>query len=237
MFKKLLAALALLACCAGFLMLQGDHLVFSDVDGYTLQGPAYAKRDAQGNLYVMDAGRTRVLQVNAEGKLQQVWKAGANTFSDLDDLQVDAAGNVYVLDIVRLGGGRQIGEERVLRLVDGGAVEVLFSEAHTTDFLNRRIPQLLEWEGAPAFVMLEENTFTLMTPAADGWTATQYPFEDARTFFCAFAPMARAAFTAFRARAAYTAQAQTAAPCFTARPATRATCPGAYPPAPTAPCT
>ena len=77
------------------------HLFPPDALG-TTQGPGSLTFDAQGNLYVIDLGRSQVVKVSPEGKILARWGSpgsGSGQFESPQALGVDSQGHVYVGDV------------------------------------------------------------------------------------------------------------------------------------------
>lgn len=75
-------------------------LTYSTTDGY-FRKPSAAATDAQGNLYVTDAGNYRVQKLDSQGRFILKWGSqgsGNGQFELPTGIAVDKAGNVYVAD-------------------------------------------------------------------------------------------------------------------------------------------
>ena len=77
--------------------LTGDPNPFNNPDGIAV--------DAQGNLYVMDSGNTRIQKFDSDGQFIMMWGSKGNDDGQFDCsplfcmLAVDGLGNVYVTDV------------------------------------------------------------------------------------------------------------------------------------------
>jgi tripartite motif-containing protein 71 len=69
----------------------------------TTQGPGSIALDAQGNMFITDLGRFKVLKVSPAGKILTSWGSygsGSGQFEQPEAIAVDSHGNIYVGDYV-----------------------------------------------------------------------------------------------------------------------------------------
>jgi streptogramin lyase len=86
----------------------GEWHLFPPGNIGTTQGPGSIALDAQGNMYITDLGRNKVLKVSPAGKILTSWGSygsGSGQFEQLEAIAVDSHGNVYVGDYNN-GSGR-----------------------------------------------------------------------------------------------------------------------------------
>jgi len=54
--------------------------------------------DNQGNIYVGDATHAQIIKLDSDGRILAIWELGEAASNDLQDIAVDAEGNIYISD-------------------------------------------------------------------------------------------------------------------------------------------
>ncbi|MCL2010577.1 MAG: MFS transporter [Synergistaceae bacterium] len=146
-----------------FAVFGGVFLHLGSIGSLAVHSPALAVKDAPYGVYIVDSGRKRIVRTDSDGKADLLMTSGRNRFSEIYGLAVDAAGDIFVLDVIRDGRNRRIASEVVQKYPPGRRFpEEIFRIDHEHPTFDRSIAGLARnAEGGISFVTLEDERFVL----------------------------------------------------------------------------
>ena len=132
----------------------------------TLINPYLAQSDGQGNIFVIDDERTRVVKINSNQEVEYLLKNNeqeADSFSYAEDLEADTAGNIYLLDAGWDETGSTVYREAILVYdAQGKYVDTLLEITYEDEFVDKhKLFALSYWDQALYFVESEREGFYL----------------------------------------------------------------------------
>lgn len=159
-------------------------------NAYVFAGPSNVFAGKNGNLYLIDKAKKKIVVADAEAEYIGELNGGSLTdaFYYASLVCDDTDGNMYVADVVYNGRGTQLGAERILKFdAKGNYVDVLFEQTYEeaeAPFQYGKIVELKEKDGALHFLLLKDGVidqYTLSvsggTPEVVHWNA-DYDFSD-----------------------------------------------------------
>lgn len=138
----------------------------------TLINPYLAQSDGQGNVFVIDDERTRVVKINSGQEVEYLLKNNeqeADSFSYAEDVEVDPAGNIYLLDASWDETESAVSREAILVYDEQGRyVETLLEITYEDEFVDKhKLFALSYWNQALYFVESEQEGFYLCRVSVD----------------------------------------------------------------------
>lgn len=132
----------------------------------TLINPYLAQSDGQGNVYVIDDERSRVVKINSQEEVECLLKSNGQEldfFTYLEDLETDPEGNIYLLDASWDETGSAVAREAILVYdAQGKYVDTLFEITYEEEFVDKhKLFALSFWNQALYFVESEQEGFYL----------------------------------------------------------------------------
>lgn len=132
----------------------------------TLINPYLAQSDGQGNVFVIDDERSRVVKINSQEEVEYLLKSTgqeSDIFSYLEDIEADPSGNIYLLDASWDETGSAVAREAILVYdVQGKYVDTLFEITYEDEFVDKhKLFALSFWDQALYFVASEQEGFYL----------------------------------------------------------------------------
>lgn len=189
---KIIISILVLVCIAVFAIVNRDVFKMMPFkNAYVFSGPSNVFAGKNGNIYLIDAAKKKVVIANKELKYTGELDGGslADDFYYASLVCDDAEGNIYIADVVYNGRGTQIGAERILKFnAERGYVDTLFEQTYEEEdapFQYGNIVELKEKDGELQFLLIEDGAigqYTVSTsgsyPAITHWNAN-YDFSDA----------------------------------------------------------
>lgn len=131
-----------------------------------LVNPYLAQADAQGNIFVIDNERCRVVKINSQQKVDYLLKSNlkeADTFWYAEDLTFGPDGSVYLLDASWDETGSAVGRECILVYDENGHfVNTVLDITYEDEWVNKhRLFALTFWENALFYVESQQEGFAL----------------------------------------------------------------------------
>ncbi|MDR1874771.1 MAG: MFS transporter [Synergistaceae bacterium] len=168
-----------------FLTTYRDLLVFESPGAAALVSPVAALDDDKGNTYVVDSSRSRLMRIDRNGVIDLILNASSGRFSEIMDIAVDGAGDIYVLDIRRPDARRYTASEVIQKYSSNGRLlEEIYRTDHKTPVLYRSTMQLLT-DGRGAFSFVTVSGDRIFLHSAGGQDV--YSFPDAQKLLMRFA--------------------------------------------------
>jgi predicted MFS family arabinose efflux permease len=145
-----------------FAFYRGDFFSFEIPTSVALVKPAQAVVDDDGNIYIVDSSRSRILRVNTSHNVDMIFNASGGRFTEITDLAVDASRNLYVLNTL-YHGSRRVESEMIQKYSPSGKfLEEIYRVDHDIPVFERSIAQMLtDAAGNFFFVTLESDLFIL----------------------------------------------------------------------------
>ena len=187
------------------LWLDGVMLFFFLVGGYVYQrgsvwydlfsepevaliNPYLAQSDGQGNIFVIDDERARVVKINSDQEVEYLLKNNgqeADSFSYAEDLEADPAGNIYLLDAGWDETGSAVSREAILVYdAQGRYVETLLEITYEDEFVDKhKLFALSYWDQALYFVESEQEGFYLCRVSVETKEVEQVAFYEYENAF------------------------------------------------------
>lgn len=163
-----------------YLFLNRDMLKYKPMQNVTVDNPSYLVDLTGGEKIVIDKSGKRFFYVNEKGEIQFIKTGGDTTeksFYTANCIVTDSQNNIYLLDVVRIEGGRKISKERILKYSsDGTFEEVLLEIPHEDVTYKNKINKLFIRQDKLFYVCLESDSFVISD--LDGNQVT-YPYADA----------------------------------------------------------
>lgn len=127
-----------------------------------LENPWSVKTDAEGNTYILDAERSRIVVLDGNQKVKNMIHGNApqgNTFYYADDFCVGQQGHIYVHDVRWAEAGFHLVGEAIIEYDKAGNfVQTLYEEDYTELYTNKhRIFGLTEENGCVRFVLANDD--------------------------------------------------------------------------------
>jgi predicted MFS family arabinose efflux permease len=124
--------------------------------------PAQAVVDGNGNIYIVDSSRSRILRVNTSNEVDMIFKASDGRFTEITDLAVDVSSNLYVLNTL-YHGSRRVESEIIQKYSPSGTfLREVYRIDHEVPVFERFVAQLLtDAAGRFFFVTLGLDSFSL----------------------------------------------------------------------------
>lgn len=190
--KKIIISIVLLACIAVFAVVNRDVFqIMPFQNAYVFSGPSNVFAGKNGNIYLIDAAKKKVVVTNEELEYTGELNGGSLT----DDFYYaslvcdDAEGNIYIADVVYNGKGTQIGAERIFKFnAEGKYVDTLFEQTYEEEnapFQYGNIVELKENDGELEFLLIADGEIKQYTVDTTGSSPTiahwyaDYDFSDA----------------------------------------------------------
>ncbi len=130
-----------------------------------LVNPYLAQADAQGNIYVIDEERSRVLKVNRDQKVEFLLKSNekeADTFWYAEDLAFGEDGKIYLLDASWDETGSAIGRECILVYDRDGNYEDTILDISYEEWVNKhKLFALTCVENSLYYVQSDQDGFSM----------------------------------------------------------------------------
>ncbi len=148
--------------------------------------PYLARSDSQGNTYVIDNERSRILKLNQEGEVEYFLQSNlqdADTFWYAEDLAAGEDGTIYVLDASWDDTGSAVDREGILVYdAEGNYQETLLEISYEERVEKHRLFALALAEDALYYVNSDTDGFSLFKISLDGGETEEvafYAYEDA----------------------------------------------------------
>lgn len=130
----------------------------------SLINPYLAQSDGRGNIFVIDEERSRVVMINSDEEVEYLLKSNGqetDSFSYVEDLEFDPAGNTYLLDAGWDETGSAVGREAILAYDPRGRyADTLLEVTYESEFVNKhKLFALTFWDQALYFVESEQEGF------------------------------------------------------------------------------
>lgn len=153
-----------------------------------LNNPYLAQSDGRGNVFVVDNERSRVVMINSEEEVEFLLKSNdqeADTFSYVEDLEFDPAGNIYLLDAGWDETGSAVAREAILVYdAQGRYADTLYEITYEDEFVDKhKLFALSFWEQALYFVESEQEGFRLCRVLIDTKEVKQVAFYEYENAF------------------------------------------------------
>ena len=129
-----------------------------------LINPYLAQSDGQGSIFVIDDERSRVVKINSREEVEYVLKCNrqeADSFSYVEDMEADPAGNIYLLDAGWDDTDSAVAREAILVYdAQGRYVDTLLEITYEDEFLDKhKLFALSYWDRALYYVQSEQEGF------------------------------------------------------------------------------
>lgn len=152
-----------------------------------LVNPYLAQADAQGNIYVIDNERSRVVKINSEQKVDYLLKSNlkeADTFWYAEDLAFGSDGSVYLLDASWDESGSAVGRECILVYDrDGHFTDTVLDITYEDEWVNKhKLFALTFWENTLFYVESQQEGFSMFSLSLETGEIREemfYPYDDA----------------------------------------------------------
>lgn len=152
-----------------------------------LVNPYLAQEDADGNVYIIDEERSRVIKVNTDNKAEYTLKSNlkeADTFWYAEDMAFDAEGRTYLLDASWDETGSAVGRECILVYDKNGHYEdTVLDITYEDEWVNKhKLFALTFWENALYYVKSDQDGFYLYRLSIENAALEEVmfcPYEDA----------------------------------------------------------
>jgi predicted MFS family arabinose efflux permease len=167
-----------------FAFYRSDFFSFEIPTSVALVKPAQAIVDDDGNIYIVDSSRSRVLRVNTSKNVDMIFNASGGRFTEITDLSIDASRNLYVLNTL-YHESRRVESEIIQKYSPSGEfLSEVYRVDHETPVFERTIAQLLtDADEKFFFVTLEPDSFFLRSE--DG-SEKVYDYSTARNMLMRF---------------------------------------------------
>lgn len=154
----------------------------------TLINPYLVQSDGQGNVFVIDDERSRVVRINSQKEVECLLQSNGrerDTFSYLEDLETDLEGNIYLLDASWDQTGSAVAREAILIYdVQGKYVDTLFEITYEDEFVDKhKLYALSFWNRALYFVESEQEGFYLCRVSTETKEAERVAFYEYENAF------------------------------------------------------
>lgn len=182
-----LAALLVFLFCAFWVFRNMDRYALLPQGEIVLSNPYLVQGDAEGNTWIIDQERSRVVKIDQEGKAAFALKSTlreADTFWYAEDLAFGPDGTVYLLDASWDETGSRVGRECILSYSAGGVYEdTLMEVVYEEDLPDKHELFALQYrEDGLYYVQSGEEGFSVQSVPVFGGESEEhvfYPYEGA----------------------------------------------------------
>lgn len=188
MEKKKKWGIMLMLLFSAIVMMNWKMLFIHPLQDVTVDTPYMVLNGTQdGSFFVSDQSGKRFYYVNAEGKVEFLMngRRGGKDFYEAKQMYVASDGNIYILDISRVGG-RRMDYERILKYdADGKLLGTVAEIQYKEDdlFYKNAINRMTQWNGKLVWFQFTEDGFDLMSE--DG-IEQSFPYHDAANLIVDF---------------------------------------------------